>query len=131
MREQQDREYREAEEADRRERERRDKEEREALQREEDERNRKELEEAVELSKKLNYEGDIERRRIELGDEPEGTTDIAMVRFQLPQGSKISRKFYKTDKVQVYILSFTCIHYIHQYSYSFAEASRLFVGPFL
>lgn len=106
LREQQDREYREAEESDRRDRERRENEERERIRLEEEEKQRQELEEAMELSRRLNYEGDIAKRRSELSAEP-GASDaeVAVIRFQLPQGTKLSRRFSKLEKVQVMFAS--------------------------
>jgi FAS-associated factor 2 len=102
LREQQDREYREAEESDRRERERRENEERERIRLEEEERQRQELEAAMELSRRLNYEGDIGKRRAELSPEPPASdVDVAVIRFQLPQGTKLSRRFPKLETVQV------------------------------
>lgn len=103
LREQQDREYREAEEADRVRRETMEREAIEAQQREEEEEQRRELEEAIDLSNKLTKESNIIRKRQSLAGEPNPTvpvSEVSTIRFQLPQGSKISRRFMKTDPVQ-------------------------------
>lgn len=105
LREQQDREYREAAEADRlaaiRQRE-------EAAARaaaEEEARQAAELAAAVELSQRLSREDTLRKLRASFESNPEppaaGNTDVATVRFQLPTGKKLSRRFLKTDTVQV------------------------------
>lgn len=101
LREQQDREYRELEEADRLVREQREKEELERQQKEHEEQQRLELEQAIQFSKKLSHESEINERRNRLQGEPESGEDIATIRFQLPRGAKTVRRFYKSDSIQV------------------------------
>lgn len=113
LREQQDREYREAEEQDRRERQRREEEEAERQRREHEEQQRLELEEAMEFSRKLNRECDIQRRRELIGEEPPQSPDIAALRFQLPQGTKISRRFHKNEVIQK-IVDFLLVYFFDQ-----------------
>ena len=95
-------------EADRREREKR---EQETLkrQREQEELEAKlQLEEAVELSKKLTKENNIQKIRETLTSEPQPSGDVAAIRFQLPQGAKLARRFHRDEKTQV-IFNNTCI----------------------
>ena len=101
LREQQDREYRESEEADRRNREQREREEAEMSNRAEREREEKELADAIDLSNRLSRENGIENKRRSLGEEPPLGQDVSLLRFQLPKGVKTSRRFLKTEKIQV------------------------------
>ncbi len=102
LREEQDREYQQAMEQDRLERQRREKEALE-LQRQQEEEEARQLEkEAIELSNRLTRESLMLSRRNSVGEEPASTSvDIATIRFQLPTGSKIARRFLKNDTVQV------------------------------
>jgi hypothetical protein len=102
LRDEQDREYREAEEADRRAREQRELDEMARARQQEEERQQKELDEAMELSRQLSKEDRLQRKRSSLGQEPaSGSQDISTIRFQLPKGVKTSRRFQKTDKIEV------------------------------
>lgn len=111
LREQQDREYAESMERDRQlrenaERERRRKEEEERIRQIEETRREQEREEqnAIELSNILRREQEINETRRRLPPEPNDTTpssEIALVRFQLPKGGKLSRKFNRTETIQV------------------------------
>ena len=111
LREQQDREYAESIERDR---QLRESAERERLRREEEERAReneetrreqeRELQNAIELSNILKREQEITEIRHRLLPEPTDSAPsegIASVRFQLPRGGKLSRKFNRTDTIQV------------------------------
>ena len=111
LREQQDREYAESIERDR---QMRESAERERLRREEEEREReseetrreqeRELQNAIELSNILRREQEISEIRHRLPPEPTDSApseDIASVRFQLPKGGKLSRKFHRRDTIQV------------------------------
>jgi len=106
LREQQNREYEESMAQERRERERQEREDRERL--EAAERQRREEEEALarENARKQEREALINRLRSmfatsdndQLQSKPGG--DVAVIRFQLPRGKKISRNFLKTDKIR-------------------------------
>ena len=110
LRAEQDRDYREAEEADRRERQRREQ-EREAQQRAEHEAKQLEEEsEAIELSTKLHYESIIKRKQAQLKPEPDQSPDAATIRFQLPQASKLTRRFHRTDTVEN-LFDFLLVHF--------------------
>ena len=96
MRQQQDAEYQESLDADRRERERRESEEREAAEEEERRQQEAELAEALALSVRLTAEDTTRKRKDRLPPEPDGnSSSVAVVRFQLPQGKKITRRFEK------------------------------------
>lgn len=111
MRQQQDAEYQESLEADRRERERREREEREAAAEEERRQQEAELAEAIALSERLTAEDNTRKRRDRLGPEPDAnSTTAAVVRFQLPQGKKITRRFEKSDSA-VAIYDFLTIYF--------------------
>lgn len=103
LREQQDREYRESIEAEMREIQRKEEEERKKIEEEEARKQQEELEAAIELSKKLSRESTIKRLKdaFALNPEPDNGSDIATVRFQLPRGKKLSRRFLKNDTTQV------------------------------
>ena len=110
LREQQDREYREAEETDRRNRELREKAEAEERSRLEEERNAREMQEALELSERLENERRISSLKESLIEEPAAGPDVSALRFQLPKGIKISRRFRKTDTIQK-LFDFLSIHF--------------------
>lgn len=106
LREQQDREYREAQEADLLAAQQQEQLEREQAAAEEEARQRQELEEAVELSRRLTTESNLRKLREYFEQNPEppvtsSSSDVATVRFQLPWGSKLSRRFKKSDTIQV------------------------------
>lgn len=111
LREQQDREYREAEERDRLERLRKQEEEEELARLEVEERNRGELEAAMELSKKLTKDSEILKKRQNLPPEPDASmSEAATIRFQLPTGTKILRRFHKEDTVQT-LYDYLSVHF--------------------
>jgi hypothetical protein len=60
-----------------------------------------ELQEAIELSNRLSHEQAVADARSSLGDEPAVGPDVATIRFQLPQGKKITRRFMRSDKLEV------------------------------
>eukprot|EP01041_Mallomonas_annulata_P007510 gene7510-15368_t len=102
LREEQDREYREAMEADRKARERKQQEIDLQTQREEEERQREELENALRLSQQLARETVVTRARAALTEEPAANDALAaMIRFQLPQGTKIARRFRNAETIQM------------------------------
>jgi hypothetical protein len=70
---------------------------------EEEARQAAELAAAVEMSKQLTREDTLRKLRATFSahPEPEAGTNVAAVRFQLPSGKKLSRRFVKTDTVQV------------------------------
>lgn len=105
LREEQDREYQESLEAERREMERREREEREKQEAEEKRKQEEELAAAVELSKKLSREDAIRKLKASFNatPEPEKNPDAATIRFQLPRGIKLERRFLKTDPMEVTI----------------------------
>lgn len=100
LRDEQDRAYRASEEADRRNREMREQEEMEARQRQQEEKNQRELADAIDLSNRLTRDSHLSQIRLRLDEEPPLGPDISSLRFQLPKGVKISRRFRRTDKVQ-------------------------------
>ncbi len=103
LREEQDREYRESMELERREQERREREERERIEAEEKKKQEEELAAAVELSKKLSREDAIRKLKVAFNSipEPDKVPDAATIRFQLPRGLKLERRFLKSEPVQV------------------------------
>lgn len=106
LREQQDREYRESQEADRQEQLRREEERRQREEAEDAQRQAEEEREAIELSNRLTKEARVGRLRAYFAAHPEpaegSSADVSTVRFQLPQGAKLSRRFVRTDTSQVY-----------------------------
>ncbi len=119
MRAEQDREYRQAAEADQRERLRKQ-EEREQQQRDEEEREREEeariqeeeTQAAIALSNDLHRQSSIERIRKQLAPEPPVSPNVAVIRFQLPEGTttKLTRRFQRLDTVQV-LRDFLSLHF--------------------
>ena len=105
LREEQDMEYQRSMEMDRQNRERARQEEELKRKLEEEQAQRVELDAAIALSKQLEAEGVLARKRklVEERLVPDNSTaeGVALIRFQLPQGSKISRKFMKFDTVEV------------------------------
>jgi len=99
LREEQDAEYLAALEADRRAQENKRYEEEQKRRAEEEAIEKQQTEEAMKMSESLAKEARINRIRSSLGAEP-STSDAATIRFQLPAGNKISRKFLKTDPLQ-------------------------------
>lgn len=111
MRAEQDREYREAEEADRRERERREAEAEEKRLAEEAARQAQELQEAVELSKRLSHEATVNQKKESLKPEPADGPDAATIRFMLPKSlPKITRRFHREDLVG-YLNDYLVVHF--------------------
>jgi FAS-associated factor 2 len=110
LRQQQDREYQESADADRRDRERREEEAIERIRVAEEEKEREQLSEAVDLSVRLTRESDLKKKKETLPSEPEASSDVAAVRFQLPQGAKLARRFHKDHTVQM-IYDFLTIHF--------------------
>lgn len=110
LREEQEEQYREAEERDRRAAEAheaqeaaRRAEERRRLEEEAAAEEARELAAAVELSKSLHRESDVASaaRRLESHAEPaKGAAGVASLRFQLPSGHKLERRFDGSDTVQ-------------------------------
>ena len=99
LREEQDMEYQRSMEMDRQIRERARQEEELKRKLEEEQAQRVELDAAIALSKQLARKRKlVEERLVPDNSTAEG---VALIRFQLPQGSKISRKFMKFDTVQV------------------------------
>jgi len=109
LREQQDREYQESAVADRQAEERQRQEEFERERREEEQKQQEELAQAVELSKQLSHADSIRKKRESLV-EPAALPDVATIRFQLPKGTKLSRRFHKTDTAQS-IMDFLAVHF--------------------
>ena len=105
LREQQDREYLDSAETDRQIENRRRQELEEQAQQEEKKQQEEELARAVEMSKELTYADTIRKKReyLQANPEPEQGPDVATVRFQLPKGAKLSRRFKKSDNAQVNI----------------------------
>lgn len=103
LRAQQDREYREAAEADRLATIRQREEEEQRAAAEEEARAREELEEAQELSRQLTQQDTLRKLKAAFDaiPEPDAAPAISAVRFQLPSGKKLSRRFAKTETVQV------------------------------
>jgi FAS-associated factor 2 len=110
LRVEQDREYLEAMETDRqqqREAQRvREAEEQAALEEEQ----RREMQEAMALSTRLSKESALTKKRAVLQRETPSGSDSALVRFQLPQGIKVSQTFWKTDPVE-FLYDFLSVHF--------------------
>jgi hypothetical protein len=102
LRAEQDREYQEAMKADMLMRERARKMEEDRVKAMEEEAQR-ELQAAIDLSKKLEEENKLRKKlaAVEASTISDDSPDIALIRFQLPQASKISKKFKKNDSIQV------------------------------
>ena len=111
LREQQDREYAESMQRDR---EAREAAERERLIREEEARRvereaweqqqAQELQSALELSASLSREKEVAALRSRVMEPEEGAvsaSEVSLVRFQLPRGGKLSRRFLRADTIQV------------------------------
>jgi hypothetical protein len=110
LRETQDREYRESQEADRLEQLRRAEEVRLREEELEEQRLAAEEREAIELSQRLSRDDKTRKLRayFEQHPEPEASiAEVATIRFQLPQGTKLSRRFLKTDTSQVIVIKRT------------------------
>lgn len=115
LRAQQDREYRESAEADRLASIRAREAEEQRLAEEEEARQRAELEAAVEMSRQLTQQDTIRKLKsaFDAVPEPEAAPAISAVRFQLPSGKKLSRRFAKTETVQVkyiHVLLYVCVY---------------------
>lgn len=111
LRVEQDREYLEAMETDRQQQlaAQRQREAQEQAAREEEQ--RLELEEAMALSAKLSKDALIAKKREKLQREKPSGADSALVRFQLPQGTKVSQTFWKTDHVEI-IYDFLAVYFV-------------------
>ena len=101
LREQQDREYQESAEADRRERVRREEEQATRVREAEEARIRQVEEAAAAVAKQQARDLQLTRIRETLPDEPQPAGDVAAVRFQLPQGTKLARRFHRDHTAQV------------------------------
>ena len=102
LRQQQEEEFQQAMETDRRMRETKLREEEERVRREEEESQRLEEEQAMLLSQQLARQSRVMKKRAALPPEPGAEeSDVAMIRFHLPSGSKAARRFRKTDLIQV------------------------------
>jgi 3-methyladenine DNA glycosylase Mpg len=99
LREQQDLEYQESIEEERRQHA----EEEAKAAAEEAKRQAEELAAAVELSKQLSRKDEMRKLKavFESKPEPPAAPDVSTIRFQLPRGKKPNYRFYKTDKAQV------------------------------
>jgi FAS-associated factor 2 len=102
LREQQNREYQEAVESERQEAVRRRQQEEERIAAEEKKRAEEEEAAAIALSQKLFREDAIRKIRTAFADEaePKGSPDVATIRFQLPRAKKLTRNFWKYEKIQ-------------------------------
>ncbi|CAE7646646.1 PUX10, partial [Symbiodinium microadriaticum] len=124
LRSEQDREYQEMMEADRRRQEERQL-ERERVQREEEEEaQRKELEDALALSVQLAKEDQLNaaRRMLSQKHVPVGD-EVALIRFQLPHGVKVSEKFHRNDKIGM-LYAFLSVHFAE----SASDVSRFVIS---
>jgi len=83
--------------------ERHEREERERRRAEEDKRQQEELAAAVALSEQLHRDDAIRHLKdsFQAIPEPENNTDVATIRFQLPRGKKLTRRFHQHDTAQV------------------------------
>ena len=80
---------------------RKEQEKREREEQAEASRHQAELESALELSRTLDKQNRIEKLRESNRIEPSPGPDVANIKFQLPDGKKITRNFIKTDNVEV------------------------------
>lgn len=110
LREQQDREYQEAEAANRRESQRRREEEERKEREAEEAREREELQAALDLSERLTRESVVSKKRMSLPAEPAAGPDVATVRLQLPTGVKFVRRFHRSDPAQT-IFDFLAVYF--------------------
>lgn len=104
MREQQDREYQESIENDRREREARLEQERLQRQEEEERRRLVEIEQEREIEEQRKKDNRLSQIRQYFDKSPEPTKmdpEGSAIRFKLPNGENFSRRFLKNEKVQV------------------------------
>lgn len=117
LREQQDREYHESMLADQREAVRRAEEQRREAEEEETRKIEEEIKQNEENEKRLREENKLQNLKDFFVRNPEPpapvggkSEDVATVRFQLPKGTKLSRRFYKHDKVQI-VYDFLTVHF--------------------
>ena len=109
LRAQQDREFREMEDSTRREAERRAREARERATLEEEERRLAASAAAQEATRQQERESAIKKKKDSLR-EPDNGPNVATIRFQLPMGVKISRRFERGDTVQT-LCDFLDVHF--------------------
>ncbi|KAJ1425463.1 thioredoxin-like protein [Ochromonadaceae sp. CCMP2298] len=112
LRAQQDQEYLDSAEADRIARERLGVEQREQAAAAEERRVQEEMEQSLERSRLEAKQDKLSQLResFEAHPEPEADASVSTVRFQLPTGKKLSRRFLKTDTVQR-IFDFLILHF--------------------
>lgn len=110
LRTEQDREYQETMEADRKAREKKQQEAEQREREEEEARQKAELEDAIQMSEQLAKISAITRIRATLPPEPPADASAAVVRFQLPLGAKVGRRFKKDETVQT-VLDFLTLHF--------------------
>lgn len=81
---------------------------------EEEARQQEELAAAVEMSRQLTQQDTLRKLKeaFAAAPEPEVAANVSAVRFQLPSGKKISRRFTKTDTVQVRHFAFFRLLYV-------------------
>lgn len=109
LRAQQDREFREMEDSTRREAERRARESRERAALEEEERRQAAAAAAQEATRQQERDSAIKKKKDSLR-EPDNGPNVATIRFQLPMGVKISRRFERGDTVQT-LCDFLDVHF--------------------
>ena len=110
LRAQQDREFRAMEESTRQEAERREREARERVAREEEERRLAQAAERAEQERREQREVELQLKKDSVACEPENGPDVTTVRFQLPTGAKLSRRFAKDCTVQL-VHDFLDLHF--------------------
>ena len=71
------------------------------------------MEEALALSRSLTREREVNELRERFAPEPAEGSDVSLVRFQLPRGGKLSRRFRKTDTIQVLYMIVTLFGGVH------------------
>ncbi|CAM9247511.1 unnamed protein product, partial [Ectocarpus fasciculatus] len=101
LRNEQDREYIEAQEQDRLQLAKKEQEKREREEEEEAERQKADLEDAIKISRELDKQNRYEKISTLVRPEPASGPDAALIKFQLPSGRKLTRNFLKTDTVEV------------------------------
>ena len=113
LRVEQDREYLEAMETDRQQQLAAQRQREAADQAAHEEEQRLEMEAAMALSAQLSRDAALTKKREALQRETPTGKDSALVRFQLPQGTKVSQTFWKTDPVAT-IYDFLSVHFVDQ-----------------
>lgn len=110
LRVEQDREYMQAMETDRQQQQAAQRARAAREEAEQEEEQRLQLEEAMALSAQLTHDSALSKKRAVLQRDTPTGSDSALIRFQLPQGTKVSQTFWKSDPVEI-LYDFLSVHF--------------------